>query len=103
MTAAQTRIAETIDAFYGEAGTRDNVSAYYRQAVEDLDAQTVKELVNPPSLPLPPPLESIFCVAGSLHLSPIVGRTLSNLCNRPNIPFLRLLPRHQRSHQKALP
>jgi hypothetical protein len=55
MTAAQTRIAETIDAFYGEAGTRDNVSAYYRQAVEDLDAQTVKELVNPPSLPLPPP------------------------------------------------
>jgi len=45
MTAAQTRIAETIDAFYGEAGTTDNVSAYYRQAVEDLDAETVKELV----------------------------------------------------------
>lgn len=49
MTASQTRIAETIDAFYGEAGTRDNVSAYYRQAVEDLDAETVKELV--PYLP----------------------------------------------------
>jgi bridging integrator 3 len=48
MTAAQTRIAETIDAFYGEAGTSDNVSAYYRQAVEDLDAETVKELVPPP-------------------------------------------------------
>lgn len=46
MTAAQTRIAETIDAFYGEAGTKDNVSAYYRQAVEDLDAETVKELVH---------------------------------------------------------
>src|SRR2546423_744843 len=46
MTASQTRIAETIDAFYGEAGTKDNVSAYYRQAVEDLDAETVKELVN---------------------------------------------------------
>jgi hypothetical protein len=45
MTASQTRIAETIDAFYGEAGTKDNVSAYYRQAVEDLDAETVKELV----------------------------------------------------------
>jgi BAR domain len=45
MTAAQTRIAETIDAFYGEAGPKDNVSAYYRQAVEDLDAETVKELV----------------------------------------------------------
>jgi hypothetical protein len=47
MTASQTRIAETIDAFYGEAGTKDNVSAYYRQAVEDLDAETVKELVSP--------------------------------------------------------
>ena len=47
MTASQTRIAETIDAFYGEAGTKDNVSAYYRQAVEDLDAETVKELVCP--------------------------------------------------------
>jgi bridging integrator 3 len=46
MTASQTRIAETIDAFYGEAGTKDNVSAYYRQAVEDLDADTVKELVQ---------------------------------------------------------
>jgi len=45
MTASQTRIAETIDAFYGEAGTQDNVSSYYRQAVEDLDAETVKELV----------------------------------------------------------
>ena len=49
MTASQTRIAETIDAFYGEAGTKDNVSAYYRQAVEDLDAETVKELVLIPS------------------------------------------------------
>jgi hypothetical protein len=47
MTASQTRIAETIDAFYGETGTKDNVSAYYRQAVEDLDAETVKELVVP--------------------------------------------------------
>jgi bridging integrator 3 len=46
MTASQTRIAETIDAFYGEAGTKDNVSAYYRKAVEDLDADTVKELVQ---------------------------------------------------------
>ena len=45
MTAAQTRIAETIDTFYGEAGQSDNVSAYYRQSVEDIDDQTVKELV----------------------------------------------------------
>ncbi|KAK9472003.1 uncharacterized protein V1510DRAFT_418375 [Dipodascopsis tothii] len=47
MTAAQTRIAETIDAFYGDAGTRDGVSRYYRTAVEDLDADTVKSLDGP--------------------------------------------------------
>jgi hypothetical protein len=32
------RIAETIDAFYGDAGTKDGVSRSYKQAVEDLDA-----------------------------------------------------------------
>lgn len=47
MTAAQTRIANTIDAFYNEAGTRDDVAAYYRQAVEDLDTETVKDLDGP--------------------------------------------------------
>src|SRR3569833_2551376 len=39
MTASQMRIAETIDAFYGDAGTRDGVSRSYKQAVEDLDAE----------------------------------------------------------------
>src|SRR5271170_7015802 len=67
MTASQTRIAETIDAFYGEAGTKDNVSAYYRQAVEDLDAETVKELVLIP-----------FYHDKKLTLS---GRSVQNLCN----------------------
>ncbi|OLL23176.1 Protein hob3 [Neolecta irregularis DAH-3] len=47
MTAAQTRIAETIDAFYGEVGTADGISGYYRQVVEELDAETVKELDGP--------------------------------------------------------
>ncbi|EPX74214.1 BAR adaptor protein Hob3 [Schizosaccharomyces octosporus yFS286] len=47
MTASQTRIANTIDAFYGDAGSKDGVSAYYRQVVEDLDADTVKELDGP--------------------------------------------------------
>ncbi|KAK9447697.1 uncharacterized protein V1518DRAFT_376023 [Limtongia smithiae] len=47
MTASQTRIAETIDAFYGEAGTNDGVSKFYRSAVEDLDADTVKALDGP--------------------------------------------------------
>ncbi|BFZ61463.1 BAR adaptor protein Hob3 [Saitoella coloradoensis] len=47
MTASQTRIAETVDAFYGEAATTDNTSRYYRQAVEELDSETVKELDGP--------------------------------------------------------
>lgn len=75
MTASQTRIAETIDAFYGEAGTTDNVSAYYRQAVEDIDAETVKELV-------------FTLVGGGL----MIGRSVSNLCYRSHITVLRLLP-----------
>lgn len=47
MTAAQTRIAETIDAFYGDAGAKDGVSRAYKQAVEDLDAETIKALDGP--------------------------------------------------------
>ncbi|VVT45577.1 uncharacterized protein SAPINGB_P000799 [Magnusiomyces paraingens] len=47
MTASQTRIAETIDAFYGDAGTRDGVSKYYLQAVQELDSETVKALDGP--------------------------------------------------------
>lgn len=41
------RIAETIDAFYGDAGARDGVSRSYKQAVEDLDAETIKALDGP--------------------------------------------------------
>ena len=47
MTASQMRIAETIDAFYGDAGTKDGVSRNYKQAVEDLDAETIKALDGP--------------------------------------------------------
>lgn len=47
MTASQMRIAETIDAFYGDAGTRDGVSRSYKQAVEDLDGETIKALDGP--------------------------------------------------------
>jgi len=47
MTASQMRIAETIDAFYGDAGTRDGVSRSYKQAVEELDAETIKALDGP--------------------------------------------------------
>jgi bridging integrator 3 len=47
MTASQMRIAETIDAFYGDAGTKDGVSRSYKQAVEDLDSDTIKALDGP--------------------------------------------------------
>lgn len=47
MTACQMRIAETIDAFYGDAGAKDGVSLSYKQAVEDLDTETIKALDGP--------------------------------------------------------
>ncbi|KAF2841686.1 putative BAR adaptor protein [Patellaria atrata CBS 101060] len=47
MTASQMRIAETIDAFYGDAGAKDGVSRSYKQAVADLDAETIKALDGP--------------------------------------------------------
>ena len=47
MTASQMRIAETIDAFYGDAGAKDGVSRSYKQAVVDLDAETIKALDGP--------------------------------------------------------
>jgi bridging integrator 3 len=47
MTASQMRIAETIDAFYGDTGAKDGVSRSYKQAVEDLDAETIKALDGP--------------------------------------------------------
>lgn len=47
MTSSQMRIAETIDAFYGDAGAKDGVSRSYKQAVEDLDAETIKALDGP--------------------------------------------------------
>lgn len=56
MTASQMRIAETIDAFYGDAGANDGVSRSYKQAVEDLDAETIKALDGPYRYdPTPPP------------------------------------------------
>jgi len=55
MTASQMRIAETIDAFYGDAGANDGVSRSYKQAVEDLDAETIKALDGPFRYLLPAP------------------------------------------------
>jgi bridging integrator 3 len=47
MTRSQMAIAETIDAFYGDAGANDGVSRSYKQAVADLDAETIKALDGP--------------------------------------------------------
>ncbi|KAG5915174.1 hypothetical protein E4U61_004943 [Claviceps capensis] len=52
MTASQMRIAETIDSFYGESGTRDGVSRSYKEAVGDLDAETIKALDGPYRTPI---------------------------------------------------
>ncbi|OHF03942.1 hob3 [Colletotrichum orchidophilum] len=54
MTASQMRIAETIDAFYGDSGAKDGVSRSYKQAVEDLDAETIKALDGPYQYDDPP-------------------------------------------------
>jgi hypothetical protein len=37
----------TLASFYGDAGTKDGVSRSYKQAVEDLDAETIKALDGP--------------------------------------------------------
>jgi len=47
LTASQCRIAETVDAFYGDAGTQDGISRSYKRAVEELDKDTVKALDGP--------------------------------------------------------
>lgn len=51
MSASQTRIAESIDAFYGDAmagSTQDGgVSKFYLTAVQELDSETVKSLDGP--------------------------------------------------------
>ena len=81
MTASQMRIAETIDAFYGESGAKDGVSRSYKQAVEDLDAETIKALDGPYRTTVLEPI-SRFCA-----YFPDV-----NECTFPNLSFLTALP-----------
>ena len=55
MTAAQARLADTIDVFYGAADkTSEGAMAAhaYKRAVEELDTGIGRELVRPPALPL---------------------------------------------------
>ena len=79
MTASQMRIAETIDAFYGDAGAKDGVSRSYKQAVEDLDTETIKALDGPYRY------VRISCYKTSTN-------SRQHYCPRPNLPVLRLLP-----------
>jgi len=86
MTASQMRIAETIDAFYGDAGAKDGVSRSYKQAVEDLDAETIKALDGPYRLaPQPPPAgaptkpNKLPCAMADVY---------QNYCPRTNLEIL---------------
>lgn len=85
MTASQMRIAETIDAFYGDAGAKDGVSRSYKQAVEDLDAETIKALDGP---------YRYVEVEGISH-----PRFLANIvqynCPGTHLSILCVLPRYQ--------
>jgi sulfur relay (sulfurtransferase) DsrC/TusE family protein len=91
MTASQMRIAETIDAFYGDAGTKDGVSRSYKQAVEDLDAETIKALDGPYR----------YAILTRKHLRTIMTFVLQNHRPRTYFSILCLLPRHQRMHQET--
>lgn len=90
MTASQMRIAETIDAFYGDAGANDGVSRSYKQAVEDLDAETIKALDGP--FRLKPPFIDLL-IQCLIHLT---NFTMPIQTDRPrtNNPLLCILPRH---------
>jgi hypothetical protein len=82
MTASQMRIAETIDAFYGDSGAKDGVSRSYKQAVEDLDAETIKALDGPYRYGSCTPASSMTLIKQDNG----VGAHLS---------ILRILPGHQ--------
>lgn len=46
MTAAQARIAETVESFYTDASEDAMAGHAYKRAVEDLDTKTGRELVS---------------------------------------------------------
>lgn len=84
MTASQMRIAETIDAFYGDAGAKDGVSRSYKQAVEDLDAETIKALDGP---------YRYFTATRTARLEvPEANVTRQDNGARTHLSILRLLP-----------
>jgi hypothetical protein len=85
MTASQMRIAETIDAFYGDAGTKDGVSRSYKQAVEDLDAESLKARDGP----------YMYDTIISNRVRRLTDLLTQSHRPRTDLPLLRVLPRHQ--------
>ena len=84
------RIAETIDAFYGDAGAKDGVSRSYKQAVEDLDTETIKALDGPYRTTVLDPISRFCSYFGDV-----------NECQFPPPPFYSPPPQrtHPRSHK----
>lgn len=77
MTASQMRIAETIDAFYGDAGANDGVSRSYKQAVEDLDAETIKALDGP--------FRYAITKSQPQALQQLIPRIIDKQCSNPSL------------------
>jgi hypothetical protein len=88
------RIAETIDAFYGDAGTRDGVSRSYKKAVEDLDAETIKALDGPYRY------ADVIYLRLTLPCS-LMTYDFQEMRSRANIPLRSLLHRHKRLYSEA--
>ena len=96
MTASQMRIAETIDAFYGDAGTRDGVSRSYKTAVEELDAETIKSLDGPYRTTVLEPI-SRFCA----YFPDINECELPTAVGERNRGVLTVGNRHQEAEPQA--
>ncbi|KAK7184292.1 BAR adaptor protein Hob3 [Paraphaeosphaeria minitans] len=111
MTASQMRIAETIDAFYGDAGAKDGVSRSYKQAVTDLDAETIKALDGPYRTTVLDPIQrfcSYFpdinaCITKRDHKALDYDRTraqVKKLTDKPDKDVTKL-PRAEKDEQMA--
>ena len=104
MTASQMRIAETIDAFYGDAGANDGVSRSYKQAVEDLDAETIKALDGPFRYVWLSEEGGIKIQASSQFDRQTVLEPISRFCAYfPDINECKLLPSHPFSLHRRIP
>jgi hypothetical protein len=89
MAAAQVRIADTIDHFYSDSSDAAMAGHAYKRAVEEIDTETTRELVNSS-----PSLSLVFAPS---HTAP-QGRTLPRDRARAHREAVQLLPRDQQCH-----